>query len=74
MQILGWMCNVIFVTGMWLMGHKTSQKARSSGVLLTAICNIGYVLQSFIYNNYSLLFLCAIGAILQIRAFINWRT
>jgi len=73
MQILGWLCNVVFLIGAWFMGHKTSQKTRSLGILLTSICNIGYVIQSIVYQNYSLLFLCAAGAILQFRAFLNWR-
>ena len=73
MQILGWICNIVFLVGAWFLGHKTSQKVRSTGILLIAICNLGYMLQAFVYQNYSLLFLCAMGALLQIRAFWNWR-
>jgi len=73
LQTLGWCANVIFLVGMWIMGDKISNFKRRLGVLLIALCNVLYFVQTYYLNNVSLCILTLTAAILQVRAYYNWK-
>jgi hypothetical protein len=72
LQTIGWIGTALFLLGGWLIGSE-KLKTRIVGCLSMASCNVLYTIQAIFTNNWSLLFLSVIAALLQIRAAYKWK-
>ena len=67
-QSLGWIGNVFFILGVYMLGDKNIK-----GFYLNTIANMLYVYQSILMNNQALLWLSIGLAILNIKGIYQWR-
>lgn len=70
---LGGMGIAVDVVSLWLLGHKTSKKARRAGVFGMAIVNALFMVQGLLSGNWTLFAVSLLSTTLQTRAGINWK-
>lgn len=67
-QYLGWVANVFFILGVYILGNKNV-----NGFYLNAIANFLYIIQAIYMHNTALLWL-SIGLIfLNLKGVYEWR-
>ena len=66
-QSLGWIGNVFFILGVYMLGDKNIK-----GFYLNTIANILYAYQSILMQNQALLWLSVGLAILNIKGIYQW--
>lgn len=72
-HIIGWIGTIAFFTGAWLIGHKRFMSIRRYGLIFMVSSNLLYVAQGLLLSNHSLLALSVGAAVLQTRAYFNWK-
>ena len=66
-QLLGWIGNIFFILGVYMLGDKNIK-----GFYLNTIANILYIYQSILMHNPALLWLSIGLAILNIKGIYQW--
>jgi len=67
-QILGWVANIFFVTGVWIIGDKNVK-----GFYLNALGNLFYAFQAPYTNNDPLFFLSMLLIIINLKGIYQWQ-
>ena len=68
LQLLGWVGNVFFVWGAWLL----TQKRPRAYAVANLIGNVAYVIQSSVYGNWSLVGLSILLGSLSVAILFKW--
>lgn len=64
---MGWIGNAFIVVGLWHIANK-----RRWAFLATTVGEIIWVLHSYRNNQFDLMAICAVFAILQFRSWLKW--
>ena len=67
-QILGWIANILFIYGVWILGNKNVK-----GFYINSIANLLYVWQSILMNNLALFWLSIFLIIINIIGIYKWQ-
>lgn len=68
-QILGWIGNILFVYGVWILGNKNIK-----GFYINSIANMLYAIQSLFMKNFSLFWLSIFLIIINIIGIYKWKS
>jgi len=66
--IIGWIANLLFIYGVWVIGNKNIK-----GFYASAVANALYVYQSTITNNNSLFWLSLFLICINLRGIYLWQ-
>jgi len=67
-DLIGWGGTAFFIYGVWAIGDK-----KISGFYFNFLGNMAYLVQGFLVDLYSLVFLSFLLMLLNIRGVIQWR-
>ena len=67
-QVLGWVANIFFIYGVWIIGDKNVK-----GFYLNALGNLFYAWQAPLTNNHPLFWLSILLIVINLKGIYQWQ-